>query len=119
MAKYNELEVTWKGQQVLFVTRGKAKPFDKEEAVAYLNARMQALQSSVGSTLESFLEEEGLLEELQKEESWSIPDERMRRVMFKRDLQNGLEFCAKKYGVSEEQIQQESLRIARRELKNA
>jgi hypothetical protein len=120
---YKETEVLWGGKNFIFVTRGRSKPFTAEEAIQYLTDRTQKIAKSnptVGSTLESFLEEEKLLEptlDLEPEVEESpfeafIPDDKHRKLMFLKDYSVGIEFCSKKYGVSSAQVIAEVKRIA-------
>jgi hypothetical protein len=126
--KYNELEVTSGPMTFVFVTRGKAKPFTHLEALSYLDKRNPSLPqdpkevvpaSHVGSTFDSFLEEEGILEaaeaaakeRLKGVSTWTVPDDKGRKSMFRRDLMEGLGFCCMKYGQSAEVIMSEAARL--------
>jgi len=54
-------------------------------------------------------------ERLKEQEDFRIPDDKMRRHIFRKDMALGIEFCTKKYGVSADAIQRESQRLASRE----
>lgn len=107
MVSYNELLITWGGQQYIFVTRGRAKPFTPEEAIKYLQDRE--------GTKEELKDLITITEEVQVElptSDWRIPDDKMRRHIFRTDLQSGVDFCVKKYGQPEEVIKAEARRLA-------
>lgn len=126
MTKYNELQIDSDGTTFLFVTRGKARPFTPEEAEAYLAARTRALlEDSVKEQVLSFPDkpivpkaDAAFDAEPEAEPEFQIPDDKMRRIIFQRDLrQMGVKFCADKYGVSEEAIEKEAQRITSLETK--
>jgi hypothetical protein len=115
--KYNELEIKSGDQTFVFVTRGKAKPFTHLEALNYLDKRDLPAPSTVGSTFQEFLEEEGLQElaaeaaSQKLDSTWRVPDSKQRKAMFRRDLMEGLGFCCTKYGQSAEAIMAEAARL--------
>src|SRR5690606_16055018 len=82
---HNVLTVKHKGETYHFVTRGKSRPFSKEEADAYL--------ASLEKPVKPFRVEGEL------------------RKVFSQDLRSGLEFCSRKYGVSEQAIWDEAVRL--------
>ena len=119
MAKYSELEISFGGDKFIFVTRGKAKPFTEEEALGYLEARQKLVAEVSNDPIgePAFTLEESVVED--EEEEFRIPDDRMRRHMFDRDLrQMGVHWCADKYGVSVEAIQKEAQRLATKETRS-
>jgi len=110
--KYEELELRSGTQTFIFITRGKTKPFTHLEALQYLDERTE--NPTVGSTLESFLEEEGILEECSPDvpvSTWQIPRDKHRETLFRTDLMSGLGFCATKYGQSVEVLIAEAHRL--------
>ena len=117
MSKYKEFKVTHDGAQYVFVTRGRSKPFSAEEALAYLTKESTKVKSEIGlrfpnkpvvPTRDVTFEEtaEAVLS------TWRIPDDKLRRHMFRKDLQSGMPFCIKKYGQSAEVIEAEAKRLA-------
>lgn len=132
--------MTWGGQKFIFVTRGRAKPFTEEEAIKYLSVRPHPLEEVVHRgdlpRGREFDYPEEVLDALAKlpqapnrdddippystlkdvpiEGRWQIPDDKMRRHMFRADLAMGISFCVKKYGQSAEVIEAEAKRIASR-----
>jgi len=135
MAKYTEVEVESGGKTFVFVTRGRSKPFAEEEVLTYLAARDKALAESsndlVGESTLTFPDrpiaprEDAVFDTIVHpvtgdeprviEGGFRIPDDKMRKHIFRKDLTMGMKFCSEKYGVSEEAIQKEALRIATRE----
>ena len=109
MTKYNELEITFGATQYVFVTRGRSKPFTAMEATAYLTSKADVL-------LDTLVEKEAKVDvvELSKtaDRPLNIPDSKEARHIFRKDLQNGLEFCTRKYGRSEEAITAEASRLS-------
>lgn len=73
----------------VFVTRGKSKPFSKEEIDDFFELKSD------------------------REKRWAgIPDTKPRKIMFLKDLKMGVDFCVGKYGATKEEIVAEAQRIA-------
>ena len=100
--KYNELIIENNKTQYIFVTRGRSKPFSYAEAIEYFEAKNLIKDVVVGPATES----------VEIANDWNIPNNRQRKVMFLKDLNMGVDFCAKKYGVSKEKIVDEAKRVA-------
>lgn len=101
MMQYKELQIDFGDKTYVFVTRGRSKPFSTEEAVSYLQEK--------GETPEPFSEK---AKEVEEKSEFSVPDSRHRRNLFMQDLQQGIDFCVKKYGVGADAIIAEARRIA-------
>lgn len=126
MTKYKELPFNWGGQQYIFITRGKAKEFTPEEALDYLQSKQgenigkQMVAANTHLVISPVFKERKLTESEKAEiyeggqSTWQIPDDKMRRHMFRKDLSMGISFCVKKYGQSEEVIKKEAQRLAMR-----
>lgn len=88
MSKFNAVVLTAAdGTQVHFVTRGRAKPPEMDEIMAYFEENNITL-----ADLEA---------EAKAAEDWRPPNERV----FLTDLRSGLLFCSNKYGVDETTIE--------------
>ena len=99
--KYNTKEVTHNGQRVVFVTRGRAKPFTTEEAEEFLGTKLERLEENIDR-----------IAEVQKLGWTGVPDDRQRKVMFLKDMKFGIEYCINKYGATKEELIAEAQRIA-------
>jgi len=99
MLNYKTLDVEVNGVNYIFVTRGRSKSFTLEEAAEYLKSLDKVCEDIP-------------VEIVKPTKTWQIPNNRQRKIMFLRDIQSGLEFCAQKYGVCEEDIVKEAQRIA-------
>ena len=92
--KYN-MNVVDKGAiRFVFVTRGRAKPFDDIEVEEF------------------FAETDESRFNVEKKNPFRIPNDRNRRVMFMNDLKRGIQFCVDKYGATQEEIIAEANRIS-------
>lgn len=123
---YNEVEVDYDGVRYIFVTRGKTKPVSAEEIVEYLNKKAmqeadkveeefkKSLQLPIDFGVKDVLEAKNLGKSVREvvEAKALIPDTKSARNVFQQDLRQGLDFCAAKYGVSKDAIEQEAKRIA-------
>lgn len=113
MTKYNEFEIEFGGVQYVFVTRGRSKKIEAEEALEYLATKtikkdgVEALATNLGFPNKPVMPTKDATFS-----NWSIPDDRMRRHMFQKDLQKGMKFCIGKYGQTEEAIESEARRLA-------
>jgi len=97
--KYNTKEVTHNGQRVIFVTRGKAKPFTTEEAEEFLGTKLERIADPF----------QGMVP---KESAWAgIPDTKQRKIMFIKDMKFGIDYCISKYGATREELIAEAERI--------
>ena len=121
MSKYKELEMSYGGSQFIFVTRGRSKPFTAEEAIGFLQDRVTKSSPSENVSPEVAPlgydnVEQSVREEIYDcgESVWRIPDDKMRRHMFRTDLKEGMAFCVKKYGQSVEVIEAEAKRLSLR-----
>jgi len=126
VAKLKEFRITHGGVQYVFVTRGRARPFTAREVTEYLKEEAAAIDSAVDTVSRQLHEilipkpgieveddvKEQIYDGAQLVESWQIPDDKMRRHMFRKDLQEGMEFCTKKYGQPESVIKAEAKRLA-------
>ena len=122
MPKYNEFEILFGGVQYVFVTRGRSKVFDTEEALSYLKEKHYKKENELSCSDEpvepvklSFPDKPvGPVKDAVFEDkpAWRIPDDKMRRHMFRTDLQEGMPFCIRKYGQTAEVIQAEATRLA-------
>lgn len=108
MGRYSTLEISFNGKHYVFVTRGRSKPIDPEEALMYLSN--EAPGGSVDE--DNAGQPEGVVD---GGSQWRIPDDKARRHLFRKDLQMGMEFCMEKYGQPEEAIRAEADRLARGE----
>ena len=99
--KYNTKEVTHNGQRVIFVTRGKSKPFTTEEAEEFLGTKLERLEENIDR-----------IPEAQKAKWAGIPDTRERKIMFIKDMKFGLDYCVGKYGATREELIAEAQRIS-------
>lgn len=117
MAKYKEFKITYGGVQYVFVTRGRSRAFDAEEAIAYLQD-VEKPKSEIGLRFPNRpIEpvEDATFDEPKEtavEATWQIPDDKMRHHMFRQDLREGMPFCVKKYGQPQEVIEAEAKRLA-------
>lgn len=96
MKKFKELEITWGNDKFIFVSQGKSKGITPEEAIEYLRTRIP-VDSPKAET---------------KAVLWQLPEDKQRRMVFLMDIKSGMDFAAKKYGVSRADILREVKRIA-------
>ncbi len=89
MAKYNYIKKTILDKEVLFVTRGRSKPFTEEEIADFVAEH----------TLWDISKE--------KEGTFEIPNVKM----FSVDLRAGLAFCAAKYGTTTDAVKEKAAEI--------
>jgi hypothetical protein len=102
----NELVITTEDGTFIFVTREGVEPFTLEEAKQHLGERK--------SPQLSFPDKPLIPNKDAEFDGWHIPDDKMRRHMFRKDLQNGVQFCMDKYGQTQEAIEAEARRLAMR-----
>lgn len=94
------------GTTFVFITRDEAEPFTLQEAQEYLSTTKLSFSDKPISPPDNveFNDEELV-------SGWHIPDDKMRRHIFRKDLQIGMDFCMKKYGQPLEVIQAEARRL--------
>lgn len=99
----NELVVTTDEGTFIFVTREGTEPFTLEEAKRHIGERGH----------DSIIPGETTVPEGDEEFvcGWRIPDDKMRRHLFRKDLQIGIDFCVEKYGQPREVIEAEARRL--------
>jgi len=118
MTKYNEFEIEFSGTQYVFVTRGKSKPFTAMEATDYLTGKVDTLLTFPNKPVVPHKDADFSMPIARTESDvagrsgWQIPDDKMRRHMFQKDLQRGMKFCVGKYGQSKEVLEAEAKRLA-------
>jgi hypothetical protein len=139
MTSYKEFKITWGGETFIFVTRGRSKAFEAEEAIKYLQDRSTKVDDGIKSDIglsfpnrpivpnskakfdgdiivksPAFKVDESVRAEIYDcgQPVWRIPDEKSRRHMFRKDLQSGMPFCIKKYGQTKEAIEAEAKRLS-------
>ena len=99
--KTSALRINWAGKTYVFISRN--EEFTYEDVINYLQQEViidEIVEVEIPESTEST-----------EVTTWNIPDDKQRLNMFRNDLRMGVEFCAKKYGVSEEQIMTESERV--------
>lgn len=100
--RYNSLTKKVADVTLVFITRGKAKPFTDKEVTEYLKQRMDDLRSFP-------IDVDAAVEEIEK--PFKIRDEL--RNMFLKDMrQFGVQHCVNKYGGTSKQITDEATRVA-------
>lgn len=115
MAKYKEFKITWGSEQFIFVTRGRSKQFEAEEAITYLKERNYQTENELCfpdkpvEPVKDVKFEEAVEAVLS---TWRIPNDKSRKHMFRKDLQAGMPFCIKKYGQTRETIELEAKRLS-------
>lgn len=99
----DELVVTTEdGATFIFVTREGTEPFTLEEAYRHLGERTKL----------SFPDRPIVPQKDLEVSCWQIPDDKMRRHIFRQDLKSGVDFCVQKYGQSKETILAEARRLS-------
>jgi hypothetical protein len=93
----NELVITTEEGTFIFVTRDGTEPFTLEEAKEHLGTRVIPGETTVP-------EDDFTC-------GWHIPNDKMCRHIFLKDLRNGIQFCVEKYGQPKEAIEAEAKRL--------
>lgn len=124
----NELVITTEDGIFIFVTRDGTEPFTLEEAKRHIGERANLQLSFPNKPIipnrdAEFSAPRGkpnkfeseVLQELPRppgdEYYWRIPEDKMRKHIFRKDLQSGIDFCVKKYGQTKEAIEAEARRL--------
>lgn len=117
----NELSVTTDNGIFVFVSRDGEEEFTLEEARAYLLDRKARLFFPGEPVVPKGDAHFGNCDVPAEEETveatdddWHIPDDKMRRHLFRKDLMAGIQFCVDKYGQSKEVIEAEARRLSLR-----
>ncbi|TFH25946.1 hypothetical protein E4G67_00065 [Candidatus Bathyarchaeota archaeon] len=102
-----ELTIATKDGTFIFVTKNDEE-FTLEEAQKYLQSRNAELTFPGEPIVPRGDAHFGDCDH----EAWRIPDDKMRRHLFRKDLKLGIQFCVDKYGQSKEVIEAEARRLS-------
>lgn len=95
MSKYNIARETRGDREYVFVTRGRSKPFSQRE-------------------MDDFFVENGEPTKIELEAQWQKKNESFsvtNSKIFAQDLRAGLDFCARKYGVTTKAIEKKAAEL--------
>lgn len=109
--KFKTKEIMHKGKQVVFVTRGRSKPFTHEECEEYLQCKVDELELTPVSNAVKVGIEQAKRNDFVKAPWTGVGNERHHKTIFIHDIRMGLKFCAEKYATSELNIIAEAQRL--------